>query len=142
MKIKMFRGLDESGLNHPIFIDLDSDGDYDFVLPAGDYPKYFQNDGDDSDPYFVEVDTMFLFLKPYLNPYQVWSYHVMHNIRFFDYDSDGDQDLGNVFEDWVKDTVHIFENIGSPQHPHWSNTPVFFSFPVLFHHIPITNYSH
>ena len=105
MKITLYHGLDERGWNRPIFVDLDADGDYDLVLPVGEYPKYYRNDGSDSDPYFEEVGNMFMFLKPYLSPY--WT----NNIKFFDYDLDGDQDIGNVFEKWVKDTVQIFENI-------------------------------
>ena len=114
VKIPLFYGLEGNGAS-PAFVDMDSDGDLDVVFHSSwNNPlEFFLNTGTDEEPLFVLDQNMFAFLN------RPWIY----SFRFFDYDLDGDQDLGVILARFSNDLALIYRNEGTPQVPVWVSTP-------------------
>ena len=103
--------LYDTGVEGPVFADIDGDGDYDcFIGKYGDrgngFVEYFENVGDKTNPAFVER-------SPDQNPLKFvhGSYGLFFNL--VDIDSDGDYDL------FISDvySASFFENTGDKSNP-------------------------
>ena len=90
------------------FGDLDNDGDKDIIIGNDDYPIFYKNIGNPSNPQFDSTDISTIGLSNTLENFIV---------RLVDIDNDNDLDIF-----WVGDTLVFIENIGTPTLPQFDLT--------------------
>ncbi|MCX7086924.1 MAG: FG-GAP-like repeat-containing protein, partial [Methylococcales bacterium] len=98
--------LDGNDFTHPTFADIDSDGDLDALIGAGDGSfLYVENTGTATDPQFS---------KPTANPFGLQNVAKNATPTLVDIDADGDLD---VFSGDGNGNVSFYKNVGSASHP-------------------------
>lgn len=107
-------GVPSLPFSQPRFADLDSDGDLDLLIGnIDDKPFFMENDGDNTNPHFVEGADL---MAP------VSALDAEMGV-FYDLDDDGDLDL--ITGGYTG--LHFFENTGSPQVPDFTEVAGFFA---------------
>ncbi len=106
----VFPTVPVAGLNDQrgiVFIDLDDDGDQDFIIGTNKHAYYYENNGTLSSSSFETAQSIFRLVG---GSEYIWSNNRMLDAMFTDVDNDGDYDA-YVYND---NHIYYFENVGSP----------------------------
>lgn len=102
--------LDVGNNSHPVFTDIDSDGDMDLFIGSLNNPEgslhFFENEGSASDPLFVYKDNLFADIQ----------YELSVIPAFGDLDNDNDSDL---LIGKFNGRVSFYRNVGQPNNPQY-----------------------
>jgi hypothetical protein len=123
-------GINARGCNSPFLFDIDSDGDKDLIIGENGIIELYYNDGFPAVQHWRRDSTYFANLQ----------FTNCATPAIGDFDLDGQVELvvayKNPLSPYTDDSLHVYRNAGTPQHPQWLEIFDFFNFETYGYSYP------